>query len=265
MKFTKAALLSSAFVAGLFFTSCQSDVEGPNFGDVPGDVLDRLADLGFNTTEVVKVEDGFVVEKDILMTYDEIMGMQSPLTVVDEHYHTTNLVTGTPRTITVRCSITSTKFQDALDEAISRYNAENLDLTFQKVSSGGDIVISASPWYYALFGILGSAGFPTAGGDPHNSILMTTSYYSSAPVNGVATVMAHEMGHCIGFRHTDYMDRSYSCGGAADNEGDGGVGAIHIPGTPTGPSANSWMLACGSASGNRPFTAEDKTALSTLY
>ena len=83
---------------------------------------------------------------------------------------------------------------------------------------------------------------------------MTRGYYDNVSnINGLATTIAHEMGHCIGFRHTDYMDRSYSCGGAPDNEGDGGVGANHIPGTPTGPSANSWMLACGSPEGDRPF------------
>jgi hypothetical protein len=72
------------------------------------------------------------------------------------------------------------------------------------------------------------------------------------------------MGHCIGFRHTDYFDRSYSCGGAADNEGDGGVGAIHIPGTPTGASARSWMLACSDGT-DRPFNADDKVALAYVY
>ncbi len=61
---------------------------------------------------------------------------------------------------------------------------------------------------------------------------MTRAYYDNVSnINGLATTIAHEMGHCIGMRHTDYMDRSYSCGGVPDNEGDGGVGANHIPGT----------------------------------
>ena len=61
------------------------------------------------------------------------------------------------------------------------------------------------------------------------------------------------------------MNRSISCGGSAVNEGDGGVGAIHIPGTPTTSDPNSWMLACISASGDRPFNNNDKTALGYLY
>ena len=61
------------------------------------------------------------------------------------------------------------------------------------------------------------------------------------------------------------MDRSYSCNGSPVNEGDGGVGAILIPGTPSGPDANSWMLACIGNGINRPFNNNDKTALSYLY
>jgi hypothetical protein len=81
----------------------------------------------------------------------------------------------------------------------------------------------------------------------------------------VATILAHEIGHCIGFRHTDYMDRSYSCGGSATNEGASSVGAILIPGTPSGPDANSFMLACIASGANRPFNNNDKTALDYLY
>jgi hypothetical protein len=62
------------------------------------------------------------------------------------------------------------------------------------------------------------------------------------------------------------MNRSYSCG-SGGNEGQetSGVGAVHIPGTPTGPDAASWMLACLSSSTDRPFNSNDKVALDYLY
>ena len=171
------------------------------------------------------------------------------------------MVTGTPRTITISVNTTATPFPAAVAEAINRYNAENLQLQFSLVSSNADIDIVT---FYQVSNTLGSGGFPK-GGRPYGTINLNTYWFDSGTnAQFLASVITHEIGHCIGFRHTDYMNRSYSCGGAAYNEGSAGVGAIHIPGTPTGPSANSWMLACSDGS-NRPFTTSDKTALSTVY
>ena len=150
----------------------------------------------------------------------------------------------------------------SLDEAIARYNAENLSITMRRVSSGGNIQIVAAPRSAQY---LASAGFPSSG-NPYNSIKVATRYIGTNPNQSwFASILAHEVGHCIGFRHTDYMDRSYSCGGAYTNEGASTVGAILIPGTPSAQDPNSWMLACIGSGQNRPFNANDKTALNYLY
>jgi uncharacterized protein YjaZ len=146
-----------------------------------------------------------------------------------------------------------------LDEALARYNAQNLSLTFQRVSSNGNIRLVKGNGSF-----LASAGFPT-GGNPYGQVKVNSRAIGNQPQSTVATIIAHEIGHCIGFRHTDYMDRSYSCGGGTANEGASSVGAVHIPGTPTGPDSKSWMLACISSGENRPFNNNDKTALGYLY
>lgn len=56
------------------------------------------------------------------------------------------------------------------------------------------------------------------------------------------------------------MNRSFSC----FRDGNEGGDAVHIPGTPTTPESNSWMLACSNGT-DRPFTANDVTALKTVY
>jgi hypothetical protein len=99
---------------------------------------------------------------------------------------------------------------------------------------------------------------------------MNTYHYSTGTdatnTNYIATIMAHEVGHCIGFRHTDYMSRRYSCGsGGNEGQSSTGVGAVHIPGTPTKGDPNSWMLACIGSKVNRPFNSNDKVALNYLY
>ena len=229
------------------------------------DIQAKITALGFDASEAFPTEGGYIVENDIFLSNEDLnkpMDLFKSLVIAEtEQYHTTNLVTGLPRTISIRVSTNlPTSIRTATDAAIARYNAEGLQLTFQRVTSGGDIVIKKAP---AGAQYIASAGFPS-GGNPYNQILFNTAY-ANWNANTLATIMAHETGHCIGYRHTDYMDRSYSCGGSPYNEGDGGVGAIHISGTPTGPDAASWMLACISNGVNRPFNTNDVTALNALY
>jgi Dual-action HEIGH metallo-peptidase len=259
--------MATVLLASMIFTACTKNVAEPPQEEISAAVMQKITDLGFGTNGIQKTDEGYLVEGDILLT-DEYLNNsnnQGPELVYanEEHYRTTNTVTGLPRTLTIKVSSGSPSyFSTALTEAVRRYNAENLRVRFQVVSSTSSSNITVVT-FYQVSNTLGSAGFPS-GGNPYSQIRMNTYWYSaSTNINYLATIIAHEMGHCIGFRHTDYMNRAYSCG-TGGNEGSAGVGAIHIPGTPTGPSAGSWMLACSNG-GNRPFTTADRTALNYLY
>lgn len=260
------AMLLMAVIA-LLAVSCKKNAQAPAQPEtISDDVLAKIYNLGFSSKNVVKHEEGYLVEGDIVITEDQLNTtpeMQFLRIAGEEQYRTFNLVGSLPRTITVRVSTSlPSAYVTATDEAIRRYNAENLRVRFSRVTSGGNIVISPAP---SGAGYLASAGFPS-GGNPYSSVRVNSAYLGSNPgTNYLATILAHEIGHCIGFRHTDYMNRSYSCGGSPVNEGASTVGAVHIPGTPTGPSAGSWMLACIGSGQNRPFTTSDRTALNYLY
>jgi hypothetical protein len=250
--------------SAILIISCKKAATVSEEQQIPQSVLSQIAALGFSTNNVIPEEGGYIVEGDIFLDAATLSSKpSSPRLVIatEEQYNTFNLVTGLPRNITVSTSgSVNAAVSAAVDGAIARYNAQGLRLTFTRVTSGGDINVKIvrNAQYIA------SAGFPT-GGNPYNTINFNKRYetYSSG---FLTTVLAHEMGHCIGFRHTDYMNRSYSCG-SGGNEGQetSGVGAVHIPGTPTGPDPNSWMLACLSATTNRPFNGNDITALNYLY
>lgn len=265
-------------VAALAFTACTKDVS-ENENEISQDVLAQIGALGFGTEGVQKVNEGYLVEGDIILTAEQLASSPtSPNLVVakEEQYRTFNLLSASKHPV-VQVALNNSSsahqaaFDAALDQAIARYNAEPLAFDFQKVApgtAGTDVTIVA---YYEVSNTLGSAGFPNSVGDPYNQVKMNTYHYSTGTgttnINYIATIMAHELGHCIGFRHTDYANRAYSCGGRRSNEGQSntGVGAVHIPGTPTGGDPNSWMLACIGSNVNRPFNSNDKVALNYLW
>lgn len=255
------------------FYSCQNGSE-TSTPSVSEEVRNQLSNLGFDLIKhpPIAFNEGYLVEGDIYLTPADLATMKKGDRLpVAEQYSTNQLVTRLPRTITVYMptSSFSSSYFSALDEAIRRYNAENLQLKFQRVTtSSANIVFSRLSSSQERLGVLGSAGFPTSAGNPYGSIQMSGILISTYKftVNGIATIMAHEMGHCIGFRHTDYYNRAISCGGSTSNEGAGTIGANLIPGTPSTATlaAQSWMLACTDGS-NRNFNADDKTALNYLY
>jgi len=284
-------VLAIALISSTVFYSC-SDENISTQDEVSPEVLSMMVDAGFNLDiqTPIAFEGGYLVERDIFVTEEGLAQMSAGSRVPSlEQYSTNNLVNaGGGRVITIYAPEASSArghkgkpggggtsgyspgMIAGLDLAISRYNAENLTLSFQRVtsSSGADIVMTRLNKRDERQGVLGSAGFPSASGDPYGEIKMSGVLESNYGLStgGIATIIGHEIGHCIGFRHTDYFDRSISCGGGTSNEGDGGVGANWIPGTPTGASAadNSYMLACTDGS-DRPYNADDKTALDYLY
>lgn len=283
--------------AGIFILNGCSEEEqpAPVLEEVPQQIINKLNDLGFDTENQAPLvfEEGYLVEGDIYLTPVDLDNMKPAnglRIATEEQYSTNNLVNaGTGRVITVYIPAQGTggggggkgrkpkgggdgfsaTYVAALDEAIARYNAEGLTIMLQRVTSAGaDIDFTRLNKRDERRGVLGSAGFPTSGGDPYGEIKMSGVLESNygLSVDGIATIMAHEIGHCVGFRHTDYFDRSISCGGGTSNEGTAGVGANHIPGTPTGATLNaqSWMLACTDGS-DRPFNNDDSAALDYLY
>jgi hypothetical protein len=263
----KTIFTLTAVVAACMLTlfACRKNVSSDTSSSVVSeDVLTKVYNLGFSNKNVIPDGNGnYIVEGDILLSEDDLNAVpESQFLRIggEEQYRTTNLVRNLPRTITVSLSSALNTWSTALNTALSRYNALGLSITFTRVTSGANIqIVNGSGSFLA------SAGFPTSTGNPYNRVILNNSAVAGQPQNTVASILAHELGHCIGFRHTDYMNRSYSCGGSAVNEGSAGVGAIQIPGTPAGPDPNSWMLSCIGSGQNRPFNTNDVTALNYLY
>lgn len=242
-------------------TACQkSETETQSSNQVTTAELERISALGFNTDKVHKIEGGFIVEGDILISNKDLLRPETfsvqSLKTNEEHYRHVNLVTGLPRVISIRVhSALPASYITATNAAIARYNALGLNLTFTRVTTGGDIVINGvtgTPY-------LSMSGFPS-GGNPYSNIALNRSHLDTWAFNTVTSVIAHAIGHCIGFYHTDHYS-AMPC-----NNDYGAISIIppiHIPGTPL--TGGGWMSGCIGNGVNRPFTADDVLALTTLY
>ncbi|HEX8334959.1 MAG TPA: M57 family metalloprotease [Segetibacter sp.] len=278
MKITKllSTTLMALIVAGSF-TGCKKLASDEEVTTISKDEKSLIMAAGFNENWAEKTADGnYLIEGDILLTKAQLSDMarttptNNLIVANEEHYRTYELVNtgGSVRTITVSLgSGFPTHYSAALDQSLARYNSFNLNLKFQRVASGGEIHISGANLGRSFGGcILGqAAGFPS-GGNPSSGFTLSTSRCATDylnTVNKADEVMAHEIGHCIGFRHTDYINRA-SCG-STSGESAGTIGAVHITGTPTTVtgSYNSWMMAC--TNGDPTITSADVTALTTVY
>jgi hypothetical protein len=246
--------------------SCKKQV---NDGEqISQSVKEKIFSLGFSTDHIQKIDDGYLTEGDIVLSQNAIdVKPETKFVRIagNEQYRTYNLLTGLPRTLTISVSSSfELLYASALEEAIRRYNQEDLQIHFQRANSRADIEIVKG---YGNW--IAASGLPSGDGTPYRTIKLNPSKIpigkGSNFINFLATLIAHEMGHCIGFRHTDYMDRSFSCPGRPVNEGAGNLGAVNIPGTPVNSDNGSWMLACIAPNQNRPFNSNDRIALNYLY
>ena len=270
---------SAAALITLAILSCKkSATNSADSALLTDDEKALIASAGFNNLWAERSSDGgYLIEGDIFLNkaqLEEMAGATPTHNFIvgdEEHYRTFNVVntSGGIRDISIRLgSGFPSYYSTALDNVIARYNSYGLNITFSRVTSGGNIVISGANLGTSGGGcILGRAsGFPDSNGNPSPGFTLSTSSCATTYINNADKadeVMAHEIGHCIGFRHTDYKRRN-SCG-PGPGESAGSIGAVWIPGTPTNVSGSydSWMMAC--TNGKPNFNADDVIALKYVY
>jgi hypothetical protein len=231
------------------------------------ETIDNLVAAGFPKDDITVVDGVVYTGGDAVVSLEASREM---LQVDDsvgelEQYRTTNLIS---RSLKVICVDGSRFFpfdgiSQGLDRAIANYN--ELGLTFRMKRTLGETTgCNAVITGRITSGTGGVSGFPS-GGKPFGTINIGLDNDDELPVSTIEHIITHELGHTIGFRHTDFFNRSISCG-VGGNEGAGAAGAVHIPGTPTGATiGGSLMNACFRQVETGNFTAADKTALRALY
>lgn len=293
IKYALCSILMSAFV----FTSCETEEDMDMIPDTSAEMiintnnldgrrlvtdqnlLDAIKTLDIDVGIVSKgdfhlpdgtVEQRYYIGSDITITKEELDILISAHNQ-NRQYRTFNLVTGSNQTINILgytggSQALSSKAQTALQWAVDNYN--NLDtslqfnLTFGTNYQAADMVVYDNTINNPN-GTGGVAGFPNSSGQPNKFIQIYGIEQFTTNVN--EHVITHEIGHSVGFRHSDWFDRLSCPPSAQGNEGTGADGAVHIPGTPTGRDVTSVMQACFSTSEDGEFNGNDVIALEFMY
>jgi len=247
------------FIWAFLISSCETD-------DVYSDIKTNennshlmaiINGMNLDTTNLYRLGDYYVIENDILIHKDSIPLYGLSMTRqarADYIIHNISMITvgvdpGLPA---------DNDWRSAVHQAISEYNSLGLSFSFVYSDINPDILVSyypttpSDPIFNDL--VCGTALYPSSNGLPGSSIFVNqlTTYQFSTKMKKL--ILAHNLGHCIGLRHTDWHKYPLNYEPTA----------IHIVGT-TGTDSNSIMNADYCGKEWKGFSNYDKIALDALF
>ena len=255
----KLTTLFAAAGLAVLAAGCSGDTAAPTAARPVADpLLEKLAAAGFDITGARDLGDRFRVEGDIEIAKSTIASWRGAQRPGDPRFQwsTTSLV-GQNKIYGIKVDVSGlasvTDWQTAARSALTQWNGMGGSAVY--LVEGSPAAITVTTGYDADCGVAAWASWPD-GVNPGTTIHVNTNYCGS-PNNSSTKLrnIVHELGHTIGFRHTNWQARG---------EGTAGIGAVQVPGTPAtdGSSVMNGGTATTSWAG---FSTNDITATRTLY
>jgi hypothetical protein len=250
--------------------------------DINPAIVSKIKDMGFATDGIKESGDYYVVEGDILISKKSLSKVKNAEKITNAdgkiaQGHTNQLIQGNLTNVVITQEDFDTRWFYAIREAVAAWNAIGncrINLIHSYNQFYPPYTSNVTPNITVKKVNLGTGGFghsefPTDSGQP-GAILQVNPYTNN--VNGTPRsheqdvyMLIHEIGHCLGLRHTDFAVEGYY-----DDNGRF-VGRNGVPGTPTNGNAsddpNSVMNSgrLGTLNAWSSFSSYDVIAAQYLY
>jgi hypothetical protein len=222
----------------MLMVACETSSEKPVETSKIENAISILQEQGFHTHDYQIDGDYVILESDMRISIDQVLKSKS----LGKQWRTPYLVDqGKVLDIKVKFdSNVPSEWKEATRFGFERWNEiSDCKIEFFEVAYGEDMVIKYESLDYD--GAIAMATFPSESGDVGEEITINTNF-DDLPESQKNFTMTHELGHCLGFRHTNWFDRN-SDGDETTSDAEPQLDAEHIPGTPEGLDPNSVMNA----------------------
>ncbi|HEX6748394.1 MAG TPA: M57 family metalloprotease [Longimicrobium sp.] len=205
----------------------------------PDPLVARIAAMGFSTLGLRDAGSYYVVEGDIMLRKADLRARPAGPRL---QYATTDRVSSSVAyDIDVKYSAVSSvssAWATAITSALGQWNSipgARVLMRTAGTSTTPDVTIDFSQCPDA--GTIACASFPTSGGGTGPIIHIDPDFQNQLSSSEKLWVMVHELGHTLGFRHTNWNNRCYPTDVCSEEIGT--EGAEHIDGTPVSTSGSA--------------------------
>jgi len=176
--------------------------------NIPEEHLKIFNSYGYGKDQIISLEDKYVVDGDIVFEKKDFSSKYDiRKKATGRHYWNGNLVASQYRNIAVTFdSNVPNKWKEAVRRAISNWNQGNSSIHFYECqcSSYSRVLIT-----YKNFGVIESLrgikaeAYLSFGGRPGGEVSINSGHIYNLSDAQREKTMTHELGHTIGFQHTD--------------------------------------------------------------